>query len=276
MGNFGPQWDSAARVAGRQDYEGKHNVARINHLQPGIALILLTVIGAVRAQAPLPKDDQEFTDHDFQQFFGLLEDGEITVEKMEQRCVKEQVGFTFTGSALKHSGEMQRIDYNDTGLEMSVEGRPLRSKYKNATTGEWTGAVFKPLCPGLYSVSVDFSATLPKRSDPGDMSLHIFMNREGDIRPGLKVLTTHPGGTPEAAAGHAQVVLALATGDEVSTWTEMTGRKTEHELNSVSISVFKITHLPELTKAFSMEGWAADLEATGFSVGGAPLEVGSE
>jgi hypothetical protein len=219
----------------------------------------------VVAQAPLPKDNQEFTDQDFQQFFGLLDDGKMSREKMQQRCEKEIVGFTFTGKDLRHAGPMQRIDYNVTGVDATVEGRPLRSKYRNATFGEWTGAVFKPICPGLYSITVNFTSRLPDAAKPADLSLHIFMNREGDTRPGLKVLSTHPGGTAAAGAGSSTVVLAMATGDEISTWTEMAGDG-DRMLDTVSFSAAKVNDIPELTKAFSMEAWNQALNEIGAGV----------
>ena len=219
------------------------------------------------ARSPLPMDNQEFTDEDFQKFFGLLEDGKITQEKNEQRCAEEQIGFSYTGGSLEHSSEATRIDYNVTKLEMSVDGRPFRSKYRNATFGEWTGQVFKPLCGGLYSFTLEYAVTLPKRADPRDISVHIYLQREGDTRPGLMVMESHPSGSKGYATGHSSVVLPLATGDEVSTWTTLDGKLQNLTIESVAISGYKISHLPELTGAFDQTAWTEAMQALGSRLG---------
>ena len=66
---------------------------------------LLVVIAAVSAQAksPLPIDTQEFTEENFQHFFGLLKDGKISADKMVEFCTDEHLGFTFTGTNLEHA-----------------------------------------------------------------------------------------------------------------------------------------------------------------------------
>lgn len=221
----------------------------------------------VQARSPLPIDNQEFTDEDFQKFFGLLEDGKITQEKNEQRCADEKIGFTYTGANLQQPGELTRIDYNVTALNMSVDGRPFRSKYRNATFGEWTGQVFKPLCGALYSFTVDFAVRLPKRTDPRDISIKIYLQRAGDTRPGLLVMEAHPSGNSDYATGTASVVLPMATGDELTTWSESTNGKNELLIESVALSGYKISHLPELTGAFDQAAWTADMKAVGSRLG---------
>ena len=217
-------------------------------------------------RSPLPIDNQEFTDEDFQKFFGLLEDGKISLEKNEQRCAKEEVGFTYTGANLEHPATATRIDYNVTKLDMSVDGRPFRSKYRNATFGEWTGQVYKPLCGGLYTFTVEYALELPRRTDPRDISIQIYLLREGDQRPGYKVMESHPSGNKAYATGQATVVLPMASGDELSTWSVVANGKPV-QIESIAISGYKVAHLPEMIRAFDQDAWATDMKAVGSRLG---------
>jgi hypothetical protein len=229
--------------------------------------ILLLMSLPVAAKSPLPIDTQEFKPEDFQHFFALIVDGKITAEKMVEFCEDEYVGFTFTGADLVHEGERQRIDYNVTALDMTIDGRPFRSQYRAPSFGEWTREVFKPLCPGLYAFTVNFEATLPRGADAQDLSVQIYMQREGDTRPGLLLVEGRPAGTRKFAAGQTTVVVAMATGDEISTWTVMAGSKDQRTLTSVSISGYKIAHLPELVKSFDMEAWDKAMRDVGSRLG---------
>ena len=217
-------------------------------------------------RSPLPIDNQEFTDEDFEKFFGLLEDGKISLEKNEQRCAKEEIGFTFTGANLDHPATATLIDYNVTKLDMSADGRPFRSKYRNATFGEWTGQVFKPLCGGLYSFTVEYAVELTRRTNPRDVSIQIYLLREGDQRPGYMVMESSPSGTKEFATGQATVVLPMATGDELSTWSVSASGK-RIKLQSVAISGYKVAHLPEMIRSFDQDAWASDMQALGSRLG---------
>jgi hypothetical protein len=225
--------------------------------------------GGASARSPLPIDTQEFTQEDFEHFFGLLEDGKISAEKMVEFCADEYLGFTFVGENLEHKGDKQRIDYNKTALDMTIDGRPFRSQYRAPSFGEWTREVFKPLCPGLYSFTVNYEVTLPKGVKPQDVSLQIFMQREGDTRPGLMLVESHPAGSAEFAAGQASVVVPMETGDEISTWTAIADGKGERVLSSVSLSGHKVSHLPELVKAFDMDEWDQAMRDLGSRLGAA-------
>lgn len=232
-------------------------------------LAIFMFANVVMARSPLPIDTQEFTQENFQHFFGLLEDGKITEEKMVGFCVDEYVGFTFIGENLQHAGERQRIDYNKTALDMTVDGRPFRSQYRAPSFGEWTREVFKPLCPGLYTFTVNYEVNMPKDSKAQDFSLQIYMQREGDTRPGLLLVESHPAGTAEFAAGQATVVVPMATGDEISTWTAIRGDKGERSISSVALSGYKVAHLPELVKAFDMDEWDQAMRDLGSRLGAA-------
>ncbi len=49
----------------------------------------------MNSKASLAQDLGDFEEEDFQQFFGLIEDGKISKEKLEVRCVTKESGFTF-------------------------------------------------------------------------------------------------------------------------------------------------------------------------------------
>ena len=57
------------------------------------------------------------------------------------------------------------------------------------------------------------------------------------------------------------------TGDEISTWTTMADGKGMRTLTSVSISGYKIAHLPELVKPFEMKAWDAAMRELGSRLG---------
>ena len=210
--------------------------------------------------------DEEFTDEDFAQFFGLIVDGKITKEKMNQRCEKEISGFTFTGKDLVHDGGLARVNYNETGLKASVDGRTLRSRHFNATFGEWTGAVFKPLCPGMWVISVDFStapgpAGVEDEEMADDVRLHLYVRRGDEDRPGTSVLQTRTAGEGRRGNGHMTIALPLRTGDEVSTYSEAIGPSQKRIIERVAFTAYKIGHLEKYVKDFDVEAWNTDLEA---------------
>ncbi len=209
--------------------------------------------------------DEEFTDDDFAQFFGLIVDGKITKEKMNKRCANEIVGFTFSGKDLLHDDDLERVDYNETGLKASVDGRTLRSRHFNATFGEWTGAVFKPLCPGMWVISVDFS-TAPGSADAkekmaDDVRLHLYVRRGEEDRPGTSVMQARTAGEGLRGNGHMTIALPLHTGDEVSTYSEAIGTSRKRVLERVTFTAYKTGHLEKYVKDFDVDAWNADLEA---------------
>ena len=223
-----------------------------------VAVIFMAGILAAGPAGAQSMADEKFTDEDFAQFFGLIENGKITREKMNARCENEVVGFTFAGKDLVHEGGLQRVDYNVTGMTASVDGRVLRSRHYNATFGEWTGAVFKPLCPGMWAISVDFAtADLPGRKD--GLRLHLYVRRADEDRPGMSVLQTAAVGG--GSSGHLSIALPLRTGDEVSTWTEGIGAKSRRALEGVTFTAYKVGHLGKYIEEFDVDAWNADLLA---------------
>lgn len=225
-----------------------------------VAGIIVTGMLAIFT-ATAQSTEEEFTDDDFAQFFGLLIDGRITKEKLNQRCAKKSIGFTFAAANLLQEGPPERIEYNRTGLKQSIDGRSLRSKHHNAAFGEWTGAVFKPICPGLYVISVDFSTTGKQGVVADTVLVHLYLRRTGEPRPGKRLITAIKTGPSPRGNGHGTISLPLRTGDEVSTYAESEGPEVRREFESVTFTAYKIAHLDEYVEEFDMEVWAADIEA---------------
>ena len=210
--------------------------------------------------------DEEFTDKDLAQFFGLIVDGKITKEKMSKRCAKKISGFTFTGKDLVHDGGLARVNYNETGLTASVDGRTLRSRHFNATFGEWTGAFFKPLCPGMWVITVDFSTApdsvgVEDDEMADDVRLYIFVRRGDEDRPGTSVLQTPTAGEGRRGNGHMTIALPLRIGDEISTYSEAIGPSQTRVIERVAFTAYKAGYLEKYVKDFDVEAWNADLEA---------------
>jgi hypothetical protein len=190
--------------------------------------------------------NEEFTDHDFEQFFGQIEGGKISLEKMIARCKQEVVGFTFAGLDLQHNGERERIDYNQTRIKGSVDGRVMRSRHYNFSFGEWTGSVFKPLCSGLWSIGVDFDASPNTRVD-------LYLRKPGEERPGQAILSS--------SSGHLSLALPLGTGDEISTYTVSVTDKPQRTIPQATFTAYKIAHIDKYMTEFDEAAWNADVEA---------------
>ena len=178
---------------------------------------------------------ESFTEDDFSQFFSLIEDGRIPADKIGERCRTQGIGFTFAGQAIEHTQDRQRIFYNLSREDSSVDGRTLRAKHFNASFGEWTGAVFKPLCPGMYLISVDFSPTPATQ-------IAIYLRRAGEERPGLRVVGS--------AHGHLTLALPLHSMDEVSTWSESA---TARKIEQVTLTAVKVQHLEDYVTDIDMD-----------------------
>jgi len=199
--------------------------------------------GAGRSQSLA---DEEFTDDDFAQFFGLITDGKISREKMNARCEKEVVGFTFAARNLVHGGELERVDYNETGVVASVDGRSLRSKHFNATFGE-------------FSIGNGVDDDVSDEASAQGVRLHLYLRRENEERPGTSVM--HTGTAGSRGSGHMNIALPLRTGDEVSTYSERVGSSKQRLLERVTFTAYKIGHLEKYAEEFDLDAWNKDLEA---------------
>ena len=223
------------------------------------SVTLLLAANAICAQAFF---QEEFTEDDFAQFFSLVVDGKISKEKMAERCADQQIGFTFAGQDVRHDDGMQRVFYNVSRENTSVDGRTLRAKHFNASFGEWTGSVFKALCPGLYSIAVDFSTSKLDGSDVADeVLLHVYLKRADMERPGRQVATAVKSGSGPRGSGHATLALPLRSGDEISTYSEAMGPDMARNLSSVTLTAYKVVHLEDFVSEVDMDAWTRELSA---------------
>jgi len=184
---------------------------------------------------------ESFTEDDFAQFFSLIEDGKIPAAKISERCQKQGIGFTFLGSDIEHDQQRQRVFYNVSQEDSSVDGRTLRAKHFNASFGEWTGSVFKPLCPGMYSIMIDYSMSAPTE-------VAIYLRRTGEERPGKRILSSNN--------GHLTIALPLRSMDEISTWTESTRPRI---INQITFTAIKVQHLEDYVTDVDMDQFSDDI-----------------
>ena len=229
----------------------------MHRLAASVSAVFLLAIGTVFGQAFL---EEEFTEDDFAQFFSLIVDGKISRENMSERCADQQIGFTFVGRDVRHDGDMQRVFYNVSREDTSVDGRTLRAKHFNASFGEWTGSVFKPLCPGIYSIAVDFSTADVDGVDvASEVLLHVYLKRAGMERPGQRIVTAVKSGSGPRGSGHATLALPLRSADEISTYSEAIGPDTARNLSSVSLTAYKVVHLEDYVAEVNMDEWTREL-----------------
>jgi hypothetical protein len=221
-----------------------------------LLLTILALLATSAAQAQSAFTEEEFTEDDFAQFFSLIENGKISKEKMSTRCAEQHIGFTFAGADLSHEGAPQRIFYNVSRENTSIDGRTLRAKHANASFGEWTGAVFKPLCPGLYALSIDFSTADTNPDAAEEVYVHLFLRRPDEQRPGQKIISARKSGP--GGSGHTTLALTLNSGDEISTWSESKG-DTPRTLEHITFTAYKVAHLENLVKEIDMDAWTSDI-----------------
>ena len=185
--------------------------------------------------------EESFTEDDFSHFFSLVENGKIAAADMSERCREQGIGFTFVGRDISHERAQQRIFYNVSREDSSADGRTLRAKHFNASFGEWTGSVFKPLCPGMYSIAVNFPAL-------DDAEVAIYLRKPGEERPGRRVLSS--------ATGHLTLALPLHSMDEISTWTESAAPRV---LEQVTFTAVKVQHLEAYIADVDMDQFTDDI-----------------
>ncbi len=215
-------------------------------------------------------DYETFTPDDFQKFYGLIEDGKITRDNLNSMCETRPLGFTVEARDVAPETNSARLYYNVSKQLGSIDGRAFRSRYFNASLGEWTGSVFKPICPGLYVFSLDFTAQVSDKP-ANDVSMHLLLRRRGGDRPGKTIATAKKTTSSSRGGGYASVVLILGTGDEVSTFYELVRSDEDARLQSVRLSVYKINHLEELVRDLDLEARDRDLKALNAS-GGSNLQ----
>jgi hypothetical protein len=226
-------------------------------------LIVLALMQPSISLAQSSFAEEEFTEDDFAQFFELIEDGKISKEKIGERCRKQAIGFTFLGEDVVHPNGQQRIFYNVSREDASVDGRTFRAKHFNASFGEWSGSVFKPLCPGMYSLSVDFVTAAADKEEgkqsAEEVSVHLYLRRPDEERPGTRIVTATKTGPGARGTGHASLALPLHSGDEISTWSEAVGPNKQRVFERVTFTAVKVMHLEDYVEEIDMDAWTQEM-----------------
>ncbi len=213
----------------------------VRHLFPVAVLCLLTNVCWAGGHDQSSFEKESFTEDDFAQFFSLVKDGKIAAADISERCQTQGIGFTFVGTDITHDQDRQRIFYNVSKEDSSADGRTLRAKHFNASFGEWTGSVFKPLCPGMYTIAVDYALK-------GKGEVAVYLRSEGEERPGRRIIGS--------TTGHLTLALPLKSQVELSTWTE-SGRK--RTLEQVTLTVVKVQHLEDYVTDVNMDQATEDI-----------------
>lgn len=213
------------------------------------------LISAVLCLAPFSASSEE----DFT-FFTLIKDGRVAAADVASHCQtpKARVRALSTASLnLKLDLNHERVRYVDrqfTNLSFSP--------------GQWTGEVYKVVCPGLYTVTVDFISSDKDGATDGDVTVHIHTWRKAPLpdMPGGDKPMTRPGelsatavkiGPAARGTGHAQALVALGTGDEISTHSLSDDGKPRF-FERVQLNIALVQHMPELARDVVTAEFEAD------------------
>jgi hypothetical protein len=196
--------------------------------------------GAVAAQTPSQMADDE---PDFV-FFNLIEDGKVSRDKVAAHCA---------GSPRALSVEVRDVIHTNPHQRVAFTGRQITNV--NASPGEWTGALYKPLCPGLYTFTVDFMSSAEDGATDGEVIVHLHTwHKGGRERPGeLAALAVKPAGQ-ERGVGHASVVVEMASGDEFSLFTLSPGAD-KRRFERLQLNAFLLHDMPKLARDFDTKVW---------------------
>lgn len=184
-------------------------------------------------------------------FFELIEEGKVPAETIAAYCEKLPRSFSVETRDLVHTQPHQRVAF--TGRQISNV---------NANPGVWNGALYKPLCPGLYAFNVDFTSSAEDGATDGDVIVHLHVwHRGGRERPGeLTAMAIKPAGL-KRGVGHASTAVKIASGDEFSLFTLSPGAE-KRRFERIQLTAYRVTHMPELARDFDIDVWEAErLEA---------------
>ena len=209
------------------------------------------LLAAALCAAPLAVHGEDFA------FFNLIKDGRVGKADIAKHCESADGrvrGLSTAALNLRLELNHERVKYGDR-VFTNV----------NFSPGEWTGEVYKVICPGLYSVSLDFIADDKDGASADDITVHIHVLHKGALtpdgkpvgRPGeLAGVAFKPGPAPRGT-GHATALLALGTGDEVSTHTLSGDGKPRH-FERIELNIHRVQPLPELARDYVAKEWDAD------------------
>ena len=178
-------------------------------------------------------------------FFGLIdENGQVPAQQVAEHCDGSPRALSVETRDLVHTQPHQRVTFT---------GRQITNV--NANPGEWNGSAYKPLCPGLYSFSVDYTTSAEEGATGGEVIVHLHTwHRDGRERPGeLAAMAVKPPGQ-ERGVGHASVVVEMASGDEFSLFTLSPGADIRR-FERIQLTAHRVHHIPTLARDFDAALW---------------------
>ena len=205
-----------------------------------LSLLATTVVASSPAWAQAEKEDEP----DFV-FFSLIDDnGHVPADIVAEHCANSPRALSVETRDLVHTTPHQRVWFN---------GRQITNV--NANPGEWTGALYKPLCPGLYSFSVDFMTSAEDGATDGEVIVHLHTwHRGGRDRPGeLSAMAVKAPGQ-DRGVGHASVIVEMATGDEFSLFTLSPGAE-KRRFERLQLTAYRVNHIADLARSFNSKVW---------------------
>lgn len=184
-------------------------------------------------------------------FFNILKDGKATKEQVARHCAAPDGvvrAFSVASLNLTLKEFHERVRYKDRQFTNI-----------NASPGEWNGEVYKVMCPGLYNINLDYITGQSEGATDGDVTVHIHVWRSatGGARPGDLAAVAEKTGPTARGTGHAAVILALGTGDEISTHSLSADNKPRH-FERIQLTSHRVMHIPELATDFDLTLWEAD------------------
>lgn len=199
-----------------------------------LSLFILSALAPHASLAQTEEDEPDF------EFFSLIDDsGRVSADDVAKHC---------EGSPRALSVEAKDVVHTTPHQRMWFTGRQITNV--NANPGEWTGALYKPLCPGLYSFNVDYTTTAEDGATEGEIIVHLHTWHRGSRgRPGeLAALAVKAPGRARGV-GHASVVVEMATGDEFSLFTLSPGAD-KRRFERIQLTAYRVDHIPD----FGVEG----------------------
>lgn len=213
-------------------------------MKPAATLILSCFLATMMSANPAWAQADAEEEPDFV-FFSLIdENGHVPADVVAEHCANSPRALSVETRDLLHTTPHQRVWFS---------GRQITNV--NANPGEWTGALYKPLCPGLYSFSVDYMTSAEDGATDGEVVVHLHTwHRGGRSRPGeLAALAVKPPGQ-ERGVGHASVVVEMATGDEFSLFTLSPGAE-KRRFERLQLTAYRVAHIAELARPFDSKVW---------------------
>ncbi|MDX2144985.1 MAG: hypothetical protein SFV19_16640 [Rhodospirillaceae bacterium] len=184
-------------------------------------------------------------------FFNLIKDGKVSKDEVAKHCGAPDGmvrAFSVASLNLTLAEFHERVRYTDRQFTNA-----------NASPGEWDGEVYKTICPGLYTFSVDYITAAKDGATDGDVTVHIHVwhKAKGGARPGELAAVAEKTGSSARGTGHATATLALGTGDEISTHSLSADGKPRH-FERIQLNAVRVHHMPELAADFDLAAWEAD------------------